>query len=275
MPDVKKIGPIPQIGYGTWQRDGDEAVRSVGWALEAGYRHIDTAEGYGNEASVGRAIAESGLPRGEIFLTTKVGPEHLGPGQVRAHAEASLEKLRTDRVDLLLIHWPSVGDRYDMADYLGQLAEVQEAGLATHIGVSNFTRRHIDRAVELLGEGRIATNQVEIHPLMQNRPIVEHCRGRGIPLTAYSPLARGRVADNAEMQAIAAAHDATPGQIALAFLLAEGVVAIPTSSNRARIAENLAAADIRLDADEIDRIRALDAGLRLVNGAFAPEWDEA
>jgi 2,5-diketo-D-gluconate reductase B len=203
MPNVAKIGPIPQIGYGTWQREGDEAVNGVTWALEAGYRHIDTAEGYGNEASVGKAISESGVPRDEIFLTTKVAPEHLGPGQVRAHTEASLEKLRSERVDLLLIHWPSINDRYDMADYLGQLAEVQDSDLATHIGVSNFTKRHIDRAIELLGEGRILTNQVEIHPLMQNRPIVEHCRARGITLTAYSPLARGAVADNAALKEIA------------------------------------------------------------------------
>ena len=273
MTSVTSIGPIPQIGYGTWQRDGDEARRCVLWALEAGYRHLDTAEGYGNEAFVGKALAESDVARDAIFLTTKVAPDHLGPGQVMAHAKASLDRLGTDHVDLLLVHWPAVGDRYAMEDYLGQFAEVQDAGLTRHIGVSNFTRRHVDRALEILGGRPIVTNQVEIHAFMQNRPIVEHCRARGIPLTAYAPLARGAVAGNPVLEAIAAAHGATPAQVALAFLLAEGHIVIPTSSNRARIAENLAAKDVALDAGEIERIRGLDAGRRLVSGASAPAWD--
>ena len=273
MTSVTSIGPIPQIGYGTWQRDGDEARRCVLWALEAGYRHLDTAEGYGNEAFVGKALAESDVARDAIFLTTKVAPDHLGPGQVMAHAKASLDRLGTDHVDLLLVHWPAVGDRYAMEDYLGQFAEVQDAGLTRHIGVSNFTRRHIDRALEILGGRPIVTNQVEIHAFMQNRPIVEHCRAKGIPLTAYAPLARGAVAGNPGLEAIAAAHGATPAQVVLAFLLAEGHIVIPTSSNRARIAENLAAKDVALDAAEIERIRGLDAGRRLVSGASAPAWD--
>ena len=160
-------------------------------ALEAGYRHIDTAEGYRNEEEVGRAIADSGVPRAEIFLVTKVSPDHLGPGQVMPHAKASLKKLRVSQVDLLLVHWPAARDAYDLDDYMKQFAEVQDLGLAKHIGVANFTKRHIDRALRALGDKKIATNQIEIHPLMQNRPIVEHCQKLGIPLTAYSPLARG------------------------------------------------------------------------------------
>ncbi len=267
------IGPMPQIGFGTWKRNGDEAQRTVLWALEAGYRHVDTAEGYGNETEVGRAINGCDLPRDDIFLTTKVSPEHLGPGEIRPHVVASLDRLGVDRVDLLLIHWPSIGDEYEMEDYLGQLAEVNDEGLATHIGVSNFTKRHIDRALEILGERPIATNQVEIHAFMQNRPIVEHCQAKGIPLTAYSPLARGEVADDATLQQIAEAHGATPGQVALAFLMAEGHAVIPTSSKRERIAENLAASDLTLSADDMQTIRGLDRGERLVDGAWAPEWD--
>ncbi len=267
------IGPMPQIGFGTWKRDGDEAQRTVLWALEAGYRLIDTAEGYGNETEVGRAIVGSEVPRDQIFVTTKVSPEHLAPGQVRPHVEASLDRLGIDRVDLLLIHWPSIGDEYSMEDYLGQLAEVNDAGLTTHIGVSNFTKRHIDQAVELMGERPITTNQVEIHVYMQNRPIVEHCRSKGIPLTAYSPLARGGVVDDATLKLIAEAKGATPGQVALAFLMAEGHAVIPTSSNRDRIGENLAAADLSLSEDEVQSIRELDRGMRLVDGAWAPQWD--
>jgi 2,5-diketo-D-gluconate reductase B len=273
MSNVASLGPIPQIGYGTWKRDDDEAYRCVLWALEAGYRHIDTAEGYGNESPVGRAIAASGLPRDEIFLTTKVAPEHLGPGQVIPHARASLDRLGVDRVDLLLVHWPSRGDRFAMEEYLGQFRDAQDQGLTRHIGVSNFNKAQIDRAVAILGDRPIVTNQVEIHVFMQNRPIVEHCQAKGIPLTAYAPVARGGVAGNPVLAEIAAAHGVTPTQLALAFLMAEGHIVIPTSGNRGRIAENLAAKDLTLSPAEIARIRGLDEGRRLVNGANAPEWD--
>jgi 2,5-diketo-D-gluconate reductase B len=271
--DMAKVGPMPQMGFGTWQRRGDEAQMTTLWALEAGYRHVDTAEGYGNEVEVGRAIAGSGIPRGEIFVTTKVAPEHLGPGEVRSHAKASVARLGLDAVDLLLVHWPAVDDAYAIEDYLEQMAAVREAGLTAHVGVSNFTRRHIDRAVEILGAEAIATNQVEIHPFMQNRPIVEHCRKLGIPLTAYSPLARGAVVDDPGIASIAEAHDATPGQVALAFLMAEGHAVIPTSSRRERIVENLGAATLRLSDEEMRRMRELDRGMRIVDADWAPEWD--
>lgn len=268
-----RIGPMPRVGFGTWRREGDEAQRTTLWALEVGYRLIDTAEAYGNEVEVGRAIAGSGVPRDEIFLTTKVSPQHFGPGEVRPHVEASLDRLGVDGVDLLLLHWPAIDDAFPMQDYVGQLAEVHDAGLSRRIGVSNFTRRHIDEALEILGDLPIATNQVEVHVFMQNRPIVEHCRARGIPLTAYAPLARGAVADDLMLSRIAEVHDATPGQVALAFLLAEGHVVIPSSSDRGRIAENFAAQEIELDADEMQALRDLDRGMRLVDGAWAPQWD--
>lgn len=264
---------IPRMGYGTWNRNGDDAYNGVRWALEAGYRHIDTAEGYQNEAEVGRAIAESGIKRDEIFLTTKVAPENLGPGQVMPHAKASLEKLRTQHVDLLLVHWPAVKDVYAIEDYMAQFAEVQDAGLARHIGVSNFTKRHLDSALRILGKRPIATNQVEIHVLMQNRPIVDHTATKGIPLTAYSPLARGAVSKLPLLLKIGQAHNATAEQIALAFLLAEGHIVIPSSSSKARITANFAANNIALSADEVRQIRGLDAGKRLVNGAWCPVWD--
>lgn len=271
MTETPLVGPMPQIGYGTWTRTGDEARRCVLWALEAGYRHIDTAASYGNEDEVGAALAESRIARPEVFVTTKIPPDRLGPGMVRPQVERSLERLRTDQVDLLLVHWPS--PVFAMEAYLAELAEVFDRGLARFIGVSNFTIAQIDRAIELLAPRTVTTNQVEIHPLMQNRPIVAHCRRRDIPLTAYSPLARGAVAEVPEIVAIAAAHGATPGQVALAFLMAEGFVVIPTSGNRARIAENLAARALTLTAAEIATIRGLDRGRRLVNPASAPAWD--
>jgi 2,5-diketo-D-gluconate reductase B len=274
MTAMKMIGPVPQIGYGTWNHDGDEAYNGVRWALEAGYRHIDTAEGYRNEEHVGRAIAESGIPRGDIFLTTKVSPESLGPGQVMPHARASLAKLRTGQVDLLLVHWPAIKEEYAIEDYMAQFAEVHDAGLARHIGVSNFTKHHLNRALDILGDKPVATNQVEIHVLMQNRPIADHAAARGIPLTAYSPLARGAVSEVRLLHDIAAAHNATAEQIALAFLMAEGHIVIPSSANRTRIISNLAAKDIALSMDEVRQIRTLDAGRRLVNGPWCPVWDE-
>jgi 2,5-diketo-D-gluconate reductase B len=270
---IPSIGPIPQIGYGTWKRFGDDAYNCVRWALDAGYRHIDTAEAYGNEADVGRAIAESGIPRKDIFIATKVAPENLGPGQVMPHAKASLEKLRIDHIDLLLVHWPSPDGQYDMKDYLAQFAAVQDAGLATHIGVSNFTRKHIDSARSILGKRPIATNQCEIHVLLQNRLIVDHCKAAGIPMTAYSPLARGAVLEIPELKQIAMRHGTSAEIIALAFLMAEGHIIIPTSSNKARIASNLAVTDVSLTPEDIALIRTLDKGQRLVSGGWAPVWD--
>jgi 2,5-diketo-D-gluconate reductase B len=271
---MKMIGPIPQIGFGTWKRSGVDGYREVLAALEVGYRHIDTAEAYGNEEDVGRALVTAGLPRGDVFITTKVAPENLGPDQVRLHVLKSLEKLQLASVDLLLVHWPAINDRFEVKDYMAQFAAVQDEGLATHIGVSNFTKRHLAAAMEVLGSRAIVTNQVEIHPLFQNRIIVDHCKSLGLPLTAYSPLARGAVNDNLVMQTIAKQHRATPGQVALAFLMAEGHVVIPTSSNKTRMAENLAATTVQLSSEDMMAIRRVDAGHRLVNGSWAPKWDQ-
>lgn len=273
MTHIKNIGPIPQIGFGTWNRNGDEAYQTTLWALEAGYRHIDTAEGYRNEEHVGRAIDDSGIPRTDIFLTTKIAPEHLGPGQVMPHVEASLKKLRTEMVDLLLVHWPSVNDTYDIADYMAQFAAVYDAGLARHIGVSNFTKKHLDAAVGHVGDIPLITNQVEIHVLLQNRIIVDHTHAKGISTTAYSPLARGAVSTMPKLQEIGARHGANAEQVALAFLMAEGHVIIPSSSKKERIISNLAAKDVVLTGDDIAAIRKLDEGRRFIKGAWAPVWD--
>ncbi len=273
MTKIKNIGPIPQLGFGTWNHDGDEAYNITRWALEIGYRHIDTAEGYKNEQHVGRAIAESGIARDDVFITTKVAPESYGPGKIMGHVKASLEKLRVDKVDLLLLHWPSIKDQYDVNDYVAQFAAVYDAGLTKHIGVSNFTKKYIDAALRILGNRPITTNQCEIHVFNQNRIIVDYCKSKNIPMTAYSPLARGAVSDNPTLLAIGKKHGATAGQVALAFLLAEGYVVIPSSSNKARIKENFDSKDVALDAEDMAAIRKLDEGRRLVNGAWCPAWD--
>jgi 2,5-diketo-D-gluconate reductase B len=267
------VAGIPQMGYGTWNRPGDEAYNGVIWALEAGCRHIDTAQGYNNEQDVARGIKDAGVSRSDIFITTKIKPENFGPGQVVPSVKDSLEKLQTDQVDLLLLHWPSPHNKYALKDYVGQFVEAFDTGLAKRIGVSNFTKALIDEAIRLFGSRKIATNQVECHVYMQNRPIIDHCEKLGIPVTAYSPLARGAVVGDPVLEEIGKAHGATGDQIALAFLTAKGLIVIPSSGKKDRIISNIEARMITLTADEIKRLEGLEKGMRLVNGDWCPVWD--
>jgi 2,5-diketo-D-gluconate reductase B len=265
--------PIPRFGFGTYKHSDDETYGIVLEALEIGYRHIDTAQMYGNEHAVGRAIKDSGLKRDEIFITTKAGPDSFAPGQIIKQARISMDKLGVEKVDLYLLHWPSPQDRYDSNDYVAQLGGVQDAGLATQIGVSNFTKKYLDVALRILGAGRVATNQVECHVLLQNRPIVDYTKSHGIPITAYCPLARGQLSESVGVVAIAKTHGATPEQVGLAFLLAEGHIVIPSSSKRERIQSNWDAQKLNLSKNEVAAIRKLDENRRLVDGSWCPKWD--
>ena len=264
---------IPQIGYGTWNRPEDAAYRGTLAALEAGYRHLDCAEGYENEDFVGRAIADARLPRNDLWVTTKVAPESFGPGQIRPHVEASLDKLGVGPVDLLLLHYPSIDDEYEIVDYMAQLAEVYDAGLCRNIGVSNFTKVYIDQAQLLLGSRQIMTNQVELHVFLHNTPIVDHCAAKGIQMTAYSPLARGAVVDDPVLEGIGADIGGTASQVALAWLLAKGHIVIPSSGTPDRIVENLAAQGLTLSDGQISQIDQLNRNMRLVDGPWCPQWD--
>lgn len=265
--------PMPNPGFGTFRLEGETLKRSLQTALEIGYRHIDTAQVYGNEAEVGAAIADSGVSRDELFLTTKVWHENLPPEAFRASVDASLARLGTDHVDLLLIHWPSPGDEVPMADYLTALRQVQLAGKATHIGVSNFTRAQIDRAVEILGPGALLTNQIEVHPFLQNRALIEHCRAHDILVTAFMPLAVGKVMADATLKRIAETHDASPAQVALAWLKGQGIVTFPSSTRPEHIRGNLAAFSLTLSEQEMATIDRLDRGERIADPDFAPAWD--
>ena len=266
---------IPTIGYGTWNRPDETAYECTLAALKAGYRHLDCAEGYENEEYVGKAIKEFALPREELWITTKVAPESFGPGQIRPHVEASLEKLGVSDVDLLLLHYPSIKDEYDIADYMAQFAAVYDAGLCRNIGVSNFTKTYIDQAQVLLGDRTLLTNQVELHVYLHNTPIVSHCDQKGLRMTAYSPLARGAVVNDPVLQEIGAQVGGTASQVALAWLIAKGYIVIPSAGSPARIAENLAAGDLTLADDQVKAIDALDKGMRLVDGPWCPAWDAA
>lgn len=271
MPTVGGALAMPRLGLGTWRMSGRECTASVLNALALGYRHIDTAEMYGNEEAVGAALAESGIPRDDIFLTTKVWYENLTPDGVRRAIEASLAKLRTDHVNLFLIHWPSAA--MNLEAVLATMTQLRHEGMVRHIGVSNFTVALMHQAVETIG-AEIACNQVEYHVLRGQDAVLEYARRHGIVVTAYCPLAQGRLGDYPALAGIAAKHGATPAQIALKYLLdKDGVAAIPKASRDETQRANLAALAIRLDDEDRAAIAALPKSQRFVDPAFGPEWD--
>lgn len=265
--------PIPALGLGTFRLKEQQVIDSLRSGLELGYRHIDTAQIYGNEAQVGQAIAASGVARDELFVTTKIWIENLAADRLLPSLEDSLAKLRLAQLDLTLIHWPSPQDAIAVSDYLTTLLEAKRQGLTRQIGVSNFTIGHLRQAIDAVGAEQIATNQVEIHPFLQNRRLVDFARRHGIHLTAYMPLAYGKVMDDPVIRRIASAHRATPAQVALAWLLHQGFAVIPSSTQRANLASNRQALGLRLNAADLAAIAALDSGERLANPDFAPHWD--
>jgi 2,5-diketo-D-gluconate reductase B len=265
---------IPAIGLGTFRLQGQVVIDSVRNGLEAGYRHIDTAQIYGNEAEVGQAMADSGVPRGELFVTTKVWTENLAGDRLIPSLKDSLRKLRLEQLDLALIHWPSPDDAVPVAEYMAALAEAREQGLAKQIGVSNFTIAHLRQAVETIGAQQIATQQIEIHPYLQNRKVVDYARSQGIHVTAYMPLAYGKVTRDPVIVEIARRHNATPAQVALAWSLEQGYAVIPSSTSRVNLDSNLVASQLRLSAGDMAAIAALERNDRLANpDGLAPRWD--
>ncbi len=265
---------IPAFGLGTFRLKDQVVIESVRNALDVGYRAIDTAQIYGNEAEVGQALAESGVPRQDVFLTTKIWISNFRREALRASLQESLAKLRTDAVDLTLIHWPSPKDEVPMVEYLGALAQAQADGLTGQIGISNFTIDLTRQAVEILGADAIATNQIEVHPYLQNRALIAYLREQGIHVTAYMSLAYGEVLKEPVMQAIAERHGETPAQVALAWALQQGYAVIPSSTKRENLAANLKSAEVKLDDEDMARIATLDRGHRLANPeGIAPAWD--
>jgi 2,5-diketo-D-gluconate reductase B len=262
---------IPAIGFGTSSL-GDNAAELVAIALRLGYRHLDAARKYGTERGVGDGIRASGVPRGDIFLTTKVSHENLRPADFARSVEKSLGELQVDYVDLLLIHWPN--PKIPVADCMEPLAAAKRAGLARHIGVANFNIELLEQAIHTCPESLI-TNQVECHPYLDQTKMLAALRRHGMALTAHCPLARGRLMGDPVLGEIAHERHKTLAQIALRWLIQHEIVAaIPRSSNPARIAENLDVFDFRLTAGEMDRISALERpNGRVANPAFAPQWD--
>jgi 2,5-diketo-D-gluconate reductase B len=262
---------IPAVGLGTWDLRRGTCVRMVEQALRLGYRHVDTAEMYGNEREVGEGLRASGISRDDVFITTKVWPDNLAPADLERSTKESLARLRLSHVDLLLIHWPS--PRIPLADTIGALCRMKQAGFARHIGISNFTVPLIEEAVRLATQP-LVTNQIEWHPYIDQSKVAAACRRHGLSVTAYSPIARGRAGDDAQLRLIGTHHHKTAGQVSLRFLIQEGAVVIPRTSKPERLKENMTIFDFELDPAEMDAIRGLaDEATRVVDWSGAPNWD--
>ena len=263
---------IPSIGFGTWPMKGQECDGAVSAALETGYRHFDTAAMYGNEADVGAALNRGPVAREDLFVTTKVWPEKLHAGPLRQSVEESLRLLGMDYADLLLIHWPNPD--IPIAETLTAMAKARSDGLVRHVGISNFTVALIEEAVATDIVPLVA-NQVEYHPLLDQTKVLAACRRHGMALTAYLPLARGRLMDEPVIQKIANERGRAPGQIILRWHIQQpNGIAIPKSATPTRIRENFAIYDFELSDDEMAAISGLARpDGRQVNMDIAPDWD--
>ncbi|AUZ54352.1 2,5-didehydrogluconate reductase B [Stenotrophomonas acidaminiphila] len=265
---------IPSFGLGTFRLTGQTVIDSVKSALELGYRAIDTAQIYGNETDIGQAIAESGVPRADLFLTTKIWVDNYAADKLIPSLRESLDRLRTDHVDLALIHWPAPGNGVELADCMAALAEAKRLGLTRQIGVSNFNIELTRQAIAAVGAGEIATNQIELSPYLQNGRLTAFLKEQGIAVTSYMTLAYGKVLKDPVLAGIAARHGATVAQVALAWAVQLGYAVIPSSTRRENLASNLLARDLELDAEDMARIAALERNGREVNPeGLAPAWD--
>ena len=262
---------IPKLGLGTWTMRGSACTDAVLGALDRGYRHIDTARMYGNEAAIGAALARTDVPRADIHVTTKVWPDSLASDAMRRSLEASLSDLQLDHADLFLIHWPT--PEMNLPQALAALTRLHHDGLARNIGVSNFSVALLRRAIEEV-QAPICCNQIEYHALLDRSKLIAYARSKRLAVTAYCPLARGRLSGQPALQAIAAKHAVTPEQVGLKWLLdQDGVVAIPKAAKAASQQANLDALALTLDDDDRAAIAALPKNQRLVTPGWAMDWD--
>ena len=265
---------LPAFGLGTFRLKDQVVIDSVKTGLELGYRLVDTAQIYGNEAEVGQAIAESGVPRDDIFITTKIWTSNYAKDKLVPSLKESLQKLRTDRVDLTLIHWPSPKNEVPVAEFMGALMDAKAQGLTTRIGISNFNIALMQEAIAAVGAENIATNQIELSPILQNRKVVDFARSQGIHITSYMTLAYGKALKDPVIEAIAQAHSATPAQVVLAWAMQLGYAVIPSSTKRENLANNLLAQQLALSDADMAQIAALDRNERLTSPeGLAPVWD--
>ncbi|HKU06848.1 MAG TPA: aldo/keto reductase [Bradyrhizobium sp.] len=272
MENIRTQGiAMPKLGLGTFRMQGDACRAAVESALALGYRHIDTAEMYGNEEPIGAAIAASRVPRGELHVTTKVWVENLAPAAIRKAFDASLKKLRLDHIDLYLVHWPSRS--MNLPAVLETMLKLREEGRTRAIGVANFTTALLKVVVEEV-KVPIACNQVEYHAMLGQVKLMKYLAAHNIPLVAYCPLAQGKVASDETLAKIGRKHNASAAQVALKWLLdQDGVAAIPKASRAESQKANLAALQVTLDDEDRKAIAALPKDRRCVNPGFGPDWD--
>jgi diketogulonate reductase-like aldo/keto reductase len=266
---------IPAMGLGTMTLMDAVCVEAVKTALRLGYRHIDTAERYRNEAAVGeglqQGLREAGLKREDVFVTTKVYQDKLAAADFQHSFDESLQKLKLPFVDLLLIHWPNPA--VPLAETMGVLCKAKRDGRARHVGVANFTTSLLEQAMQLTSEP-LVTNQIEAHPFLDQSKVLAACRKHGLSVTAYCPLARGKVPGNELLQRIGKAHGKSASQAALRYLVQQGIIPIPRTADPDHLASNFAVFDFTLsDAEmgDIDRLKQPDG--RVVNPPHAPQWD--
>ena len=268
-----KDARIPRIGCGTWELRGEACAMIVAEALRLGFRHIDTAQGYDNEAAVGEGIVASAIPREKIFVTTKVRPQLVGDGPLQRSVEDSLKRLRTDTIDLLLIHWPN--PEVPLAETMKALSDVKRSGLARHIGVSNFTIANLEEATRLRPEPIVAA-QIEYHPYLDQTRLLAAIRRHGLAITAYCPIALGKVVNDERLVAIGKKHGKSAVQVTLRWLIQQGdVVAIPRTSKLERLRENFDVFDFQLTDQEMGLISHMTTpNARLINEPqWVPLWD--
>ena len=274
QPTIKAGGAeIPLLGFGTWMLESDDARRMTAAAIDIGYRHIDTAWIYRNEAAVGQGLRDSGVARDDVFVTTKIWVQHFRDGDLQRQAEESAQSLGFTP-DLLLLHWPKTTP--PMAETIRALNDAKERGLTRHIGVTNFPSAQFRQAAAL-SEAPLITNQVEHHPYLAIDTLKAVARDLGSSITAWSPLAQGKIADDDVLAGIARAHGKTPGQVTLRWLIQNGVIAIPRTTKESRAKENFNVFDFTLSADEIARIDGLARADGRLGDWIDPEfqWDQA
>ena len=268
--DVPTSDGMPALGLGTWENDDPEqCTESVKTAVEMGYRHVDTAQIYGNEAAVGKGLSAADVDRDDVFLATKVWIDNLAPEDVAASTRESLQKLDTEYVDLLYVHWPA--GAYDPEETLSAFAELRDDGLIDRIGVSNFEPEHLDAATDALGEAPFA-NQVECHPLLRQEELREYADANDVELVGYSPLARGKILDDPTVGDIAEKHGVSAAQVSLAWLRESGVTAIPKATGENHLSDNWASLGLELDDEDIQQIDDLGRTDRQLNPDFGPDW---
>lgn len=264
---------IPALGFGTFRMPDEDVAAILPLALKTGFRHVDTAQIYGNEAAVGDVLAASGIPRGDIFLTTKVWVDRFARQDMGPSVDESLRKLKTDHVDLLLLHWPK--SPVSLAEQIEGLNALVDAGKVRHIGVSNYNCALMGEAVRL-SKAPIVTNQIEYHPYLDQTAVLSAARSYGMSVTAYYAMADGRVPKEDLLQDIGARHGKTAAQVTLRWLIQQqGVIALSKTATESRIAENFAVFDFSLDAEEMTAISALARpdGRIVSPGHLAPDWD--